>query len=66
MEDLRLRRAEFDFAVYRRGYWYLLRGLFARGDRSDLLAHALISTCARELDAGELRAYLALSDESDR
>ena len=43
--------------------WHLFKGLFAPGDRSDPLTHALIAACARELDAGELRAYLALPED---
>lgn len=44
--------------------WHLVKGLFAPGDRSDPLTHALIAACARQLDAGELRAYLALPESA--
>ena len=44
--------------------WHLVKGLFAPGDRSDPLTHALIAACARELDAAELRAYLELPESA--
>lgn len=52
-------------SVVQHRLWHLVKGLFAAGDRSDPLTHALIAACARELDAGELRAYLELSAETD-
>jgi len=51
-------------SVDRHRVWHLFKGLFARGDCSDPLAHALIAACARELDAEELRAYLELPEKA--